>query len=52
LKLLCLTVFLVSLVAPRVGAWIETSTSKWMWAQPLSPPAWGRGLKQDAPKMH
>ena len=33
------------LVAPRVGAWIETLAQVLMKIPILSPPAWGRGLK-------
>ena len=33
------------LVAPRVGAWIETAYAGWPGLVILSPPAWGRGLK-------
>ena len=37
------------LVAPRVGAWIETSQERIRAAKSGSPPAWGRGLKQIEP---
>ena len=33
-------------VAPRVGAWIETEYTEHGKVTPLSPPAWGRGLKR------
>ena len=34
-------------VAPRVGAWIETTHSGFAWrSQMLSHPVWVRGLKQ------
>ena len=34
-------------VAPRAGAWIETSKTRWRtWARSSSPPARGRGLKR------
>jgi len=33
------------IVAPRVGAWIETLTSGDKNAQLMSRPAWARGLK-------
>ena len=32
-------------VAPRVGAWIETTYEIFSSAAVASPPAWGRGLK-------
>ena len=32
-------------VAPRVGAWIETYVLPLVDVQPMSPLAWGRGLK-------
>ena len=34
-------------VAPRVGAWIETKSSLVNWSLFTSPLAWGRGLKLD-----
>ena len=34
-------------VAPRVGAWIETSYAKNLRHSVESPPAWGRGLKHE-----
>ena len=34
------------MVAPRVGAWIETSKAFNNYLDGLSPLAWGRGLKQ------
>ena len=38
-------------VAPRVGAWIETEAgSPPALSPPPSPPAWGRGLKQQIPR--
>ena len=36
---------LAVLVAPRVGAWIETLNDTSVGAVPKSPLAWGRGLK-------
>ena len=35
----------IFVVAPRVGAWIETNVVRRLSVSSLSPPAWGRGLK-------
>ena len=35
-----------TLVAPRVGAWIETINHNGLYALEWSPLAWGRGLKR------
>ena len=40
---------LYCLVAPRVGAWIETLPDLNNWHQALSHPVWVRGLKLTCP---
>ena len=40
--------FLTSVVAPRVGAWIETPTDRHPCRAPPSHPVWVRGLKHRA----
>ena len=40
-----MTFKLLSKVAPRVGAWIETRLSQYFLTSEGSPLAWGRGLK-------
>ena len=39
------------IVAPRVGAWIETTIRCCISICSLSPPAWGRGLKPNHPAL-
>ena len=47
LKLFTLAALLLMfIVAPRAGAWIETTQSMRTENVSESPPAWGRGLKQ------
>ncbi len=38
-------------VAPRVGAWIETSSLTRSDVEGSSPPAWGRGLKHELAQL-